>query len=89
MPYQKEYRMKAPQFKVIKDRKAPVYSMKSSGRSFWLDLFESMQVGDWFLLHNQADSIRAKKSACKYLRGRYRCYMNPEVEGTWVFTKTK
>jgi hypothetical protein len=80
--------MNTPQFTVVKDRKAPVQAMRCSGTSFWRDLFESMQVGDWFVL-SKADLHRVKMSAGKYLRGRYRCYMNTEVAGTWVFTKIK
>ena len=77
-----------PQIVIIKDRKAPIQSHRKSGTSFWRDVFESMDVADWFVL-DKSDMQRVKMSATKYMRGRYRCYINSETEGTYVFTKTK
>ena len=88
MPYQKEYRMSTPQFVIIKDKKAPVQGHRKSGTSFWRDLYESMDVGDWFVL-NKDEHSRVGKSANTYLRGRYRLYKNSEQEGTYIFNKLK
>jgi|MEHZ01.1.fsa_nt_MEHZ010103068.1_2 hypothetical protein len=74
---------------IITDRKAPVNVNKRSGTSKWKDLFESMQVNDWILIQDRKTLANIQRAATIYLRGRYRCYMNPEIECTWVFTKYK
>jgi|TARA_R110000823_G_C15821283_1_gene489274 hypothetical protein len=74
---------------VIHDRKAPVYNSTKSGTSKWKDLFESMKIGDWVMVKTKQNHTNIQAAAATYLRGRYRLYMNPEEEGTWVFTKYK
>lgn len=74
---------------IITDRKAPVHVNKRSGTSKWKDLFESMKVNDWVLIQDRKTYANIKRAATIHLRGRYRCYINPEIESTWVFTKYK
>ena len=74
---------------IISNRKAPVYAGSTSGSSKWKSLFESMKVGEWVLIKEKHTQMNVQRAAAKYLRGRYRVYLNPESEGTWVFTKYK
>ena len=74
---------------IVTSREAPVGPRQHSGTSKWIDIFEAMRVGNWILLKDEGTQINFKRAAVKYLRGRYRCYQNPEQEGTWIFTKTK
>lgn len=74
---------------IISNRKAPVCQHSQSGTSKWKDLFESMKLGDWILVKDKHTYANIKRAATIHLRGRYRCYINPESKGTWVFTKYK
>ena len=73
---------------VVKYEKPPINLHQKSGRSVWRDLFESMDVGNWFELPKR-DRYRVAQAANKYLRGRYSLYHHPVKPETYVFLKNK
>jgi len=83
--YQPAYK---PNFEIITDQKAPVQQSHCSGTSYWRDLFESMKVGEWFILPKKHHK-QTSGAASSYMRGRYRLYLHPTLEGYYVFAKTK
>ena len=77
------------ELQIISNRKAPVCLRSKSGTSKWKDLFESMKINEWIHIKDKNTYANIKRAATIHLRGRYRCYLNPEENGTWVFTKYK
>ena len=73
----------------IRTSKAPARKFGHSKRSKWRDVFEGMELGNWFLVSGHQDYTATNAAAAAYMKGRYSLYKHPTKENTWVFTKTK
>ncbi len=73
--------------KIERDKTAPRRKTRHA-KSNWKLLFESMKVGDWFVVGKEHHP-RVGASANTYLKGRYTFYMHPDQKDKYVFLRIK
>jgi len=73
----------------IRTSKAPARKHGRTLRGKWRDLFEAMEVGNWFTVTGDKERMATASAATVYLKGRYSLYKHPTKANTWVFTKVK
>ncbi len=73
--------------KIERDKTAPRRKY-GHGRSNWKLLFESMKVGDWFVVGKEYHH-RLGAAGSAYLKGKYSLYMHPDQKEKYVFLRIK
>jgi len=74
--------------KIERNKTAPRRKHARGKSSNWKILFESMKVGDWFVL-NKEYRQRIGAAGTAYMKGKYSLYMHPEKQGKYVFLRIK
>jgi len=73
--------------KIERNKPAPRRKF-GNGKSNWKELFDSMKVGDWFVI-DTSYRARVGVAANAYLKGKYSLYMHPEKDSKYIFTRLK
>lgn len=74
--------------KVERTKPAPRRLNTRRRSSEWRSLFESMKIGDWFVV-DKSERTRLGAASQAYMKGRYSLYLHPEKSDTYVFVKNK
>lgn len=74
--------------KIERSKTAPRPSKRSTRQSTWRALFNTMKVGDWFIVDKEFYS-RVGNAGQLYLKGKYSLYKHPEKESKYIFLRQK
>ena len=74
--------------KIQRTQTAPRPSHRSARTSQWRALFNTMKVGDWFVVDKQYHS-RLCNAGQLYLKGKYSLYKHPEQNDQYIFLRQK
>ena len=74
--------------KIQRTEIAPRPAKRTGRASQWRALFNTMKVGDWFVVDN-ANYAKVCNAGQLYLKGKYSLYKHPESEGQYIFLLRK
>ncbi len=66
-------KLKMEKYYVVRKTKAPAMTSKKGPHGYWRAKFESMKVGEWFVVPKE-DRTKVAASAWKHMKGRYSLY---------------
>ena len=74
--------------KIERTKTAPRPSNRKARTSTWRTLFNTMKVGDWFVVDKKFYA-RVGNAGQLYLKGKYSLYRHPDKENKYIFLRNQ